>query len=153
MVMPVVNAVFLDTNILIYANLAKSPWHQNAVNALDYLQEAGQEIWISRQVLREYLAAMSRGDSSGPVKMESLLQDVAEFSLSFKIADGNVKTTDVLVKLLQRVSVGAKQIHDANIVATMLATGVHRLLTNNVSDFVRFTPEIEILDLQNFQKT
>lgn len=40
-----------------------------------------------------------------------------------------------------------KPIHDANIVATMLAFGVRRLLTQNVADFRRYEPQIEILPL------
>ena len=37
-----------------------------------------------------------------------------------------------------------KQVHDANIVATMLAHGVGRLLTFNVADFQRFVPPTEL---------
>ena len=37
-----------------------------------------------------------------------------------------------------------KQIHDANIVATMRANGLERLATFNVADFVRFDDEIAI---------
>ncbi|HYU35462.1 MAG TPA: hypothetical protein VEW48_25190 [Thermoanaerobaculia bacterium] len=40
-----------------------------------------------------------------------------------------------------------KQVHDANLVATALASGVTRLVTANCGDFSRFSKEIEILDL------
>ena len=53
-------AVFVDTNILVYANLAHSPFHQLAVANLTTLDEQGTDLWVSRQILREYLAAMSR---------------------------------------------------------------------------------------------
>ena len=40
--------VFVDTNVLIYAKLAKSPMHGTAVDALRNLERAGVELWISR---------------------------------------------------------------------------------------------------------
>ena len=41
---------------------------------------------------------------------------------------------------------GGKQVHDANIVATMLAYGERRLLTFNIRDFRRFAAHIEVVD-------
>ena len=43
------------------------------------------------------------------------------------------------------VAFGGKQVHDANIVATMLAHGERRLLTFNGADFRRFEPMIEVV--------
>ncbi len=40
--------------------------------------------------------------------------------------------------LIYDIPVGGKKIHDANIVATCLAYGIPRLLTQNHSDFQRF---------------
>lgn len=42
-----------------------------------------------------------------------------------------------------------KQIHDANLVATALASGVTRLVTANPGDFSRFSPDVEIVDLSS----
>jgi hypothetical protein len=50
-----------------------------------------------------------------------------------------------LLELCRRYSFGGRQVHDANIVATMLAHGEHRLLTFNGVDFQRFTPLIEVV--------
>jgi predicted nucleic acid-binding protein len=52
--------VFVDTNILIYAQQQLSPYHTSAVAKLHELAAAGHILWTSRQILREYLAAMSR---------------------------------------------------------------------------------------------
>lgn len=41
---------------------------------------------------------------------------------------------------------GGKQVHDANIVATMLAHGERRLLTFNIRDFRRFSAHIELVN-------
>ena len=40
-----------------------------------------------------------------------------------------------------------KQVHDANIVATMQVYGIDQLLTHNVADFARFQPRIAVLPL------
>lgn len=40
-----------------------------------------------------------------------------------------------------------KQVHDANIVATMSMHGIETLVTLNVDDFARFTDRIEICSL------
>ncbi len=40
-----------------------------------------------------------------------------------------------------------KQIHDANIVATMMAHGIRTLLTDNVSDFARWGHVIDVRPL------
>jgi hypothetical protein len=42
------------------------------------------------------------------------------------------------------VPLGRRQVHDANIVASMLAHGETRLLTFNAADFTRFQPRIEL---------
>ena len=51
---------------------------------------------------------------------------------------------DHLIQVLTTHRAVGRQVHDANIVATMLDCGVRRLLTFNVTDFRRFTPLINI---------
>ena len=46
--------LFIDTNILIYANVATAPFHEQALNAIKSAHQAKRELWISRQVLREF---------------------------------------------------------------------------------------------------
>jgi predicted nucleic acid-binding protein len=48
---------------------------------------------------------------------------------------------------MPKQSQGTRKIHDANIVATMLVNDVHELLTHNVSDFKRFSADIEVIPL------
>ena len=42
---------------------------------------------------------------------------------------------------------GGRQVHDANIVATMLVYGILPLLTNTTEDFTRFSSFIRLLPL------
>lgn len=47
---------FLDTNILVYASVDASPFHAVALSAIAALEQQQTPLWISRQIIREYLA-------------------------------------------------------------------------------------------------
>lgn len=137
--------VFLDTNVLVYYTTPRSPHHAAAVEAMAG-ELVGAGAALSRQVLREYLAVMSRTQvHHGPQPPEILVDAVRAFETRFHVLEDCPAVTVELLALMQRVQVGGKQIHDANLVATMLVHGVTTLLTANVQDFQRFTPEIQLL--------
>ena len=142
------NRLFVDTNILVYAAVSQSPFHVEARRAIHARQEAGVELWISRQVLREYLATLSRPQTfSIPQPSEVLIEDVRKLQGCFSIAEDGPAVTSKLLELLKTVPVGGKQIHDANIVATMLAQDIHIILTHNSDDYTRFAAVITVLPL------
>jgi len=60
MVTTAAERVFVDTNVLIHCSLRQSPWHPAAIQALHGCIQAGGELWLSRQVLREYIAVLTR---------------------------------------------------------------------------------------------
>ncbi len=142
------SAVFVDTNILVYASLPASPFYQQAVDRLAVFDNQGFELWISRQILREFLATLTRpGSATTPVSITSLVRDVRYFVSRFRLAEDGMSSTERLLALIQQVAVGGKQIHDANIVATMQAHGITQLLTHNVGDFARYAHLITVLPL------
>jgi predicted nucleic acid-binding protein len=144
----VADPVFVDTNILAYSKLAASGFHGPARAKLNDLAAAGHVLWISRQVLREYLAALSRpGTLTTPVPMPTLLADVRAFQTQFLLAEDGPAVTAHLLNLLGSVPCAGKQVHDANIVATMLSHGIPKLLTHNIADFNRFAGLIAVLPL------
>jgi predicted nucleic acid-binding protein len=101
---------------------------------------------ISRQVLREYLAVVTRQQTWGEaLPFSVVLADTEIFCRRFRVLDEGPAVWDELRKLCSRFVFGGRQVHDANIVATMLAHAERRLLTFNESDFVRFDPVIEIV--------
>jgi predicted nucleic acid-binding protein len=143
-----VDAVFIDTNILIYAHQAHSPFHMAAIAKLHGLASAAHPLWISRQVLREYLAAMSKPAAlTAPVPLTALVADIHSFQAQFDIAEDGPGVTMNLLMLLAAIPCAGKQVHDANIVATMLAHGIPMLLTHNTADFTRFAGSIQVLPL------
>ena len=142
--------MFIDTNILTNARVSEAPNHLIARESLDLALEENEPLRISRQVLREYLAVMTRPQIWDiPLTREEVLQDVNTFLNAFEILEDGPSVTEMLMALCREVAVGGRQIHDANIVATMLAYGERRLLTFNTSDFRRYGERIELIDVES----
>jgi predicted nucleic acid-binding protein len=143
-----VEPLFLDTNVLVYATVPAAPLHTPAAAVLATAQAAGGELWISRQILREYLAVLSRPQTfTPPIAAHQLVNEVQAFQALFLIADETAVVTANLLNLISTVPVSGKQVHDANVVATMQAYGIQRLLTHNTGDFARFGSLITVLPL------
>ena len=107
----------------------------------------GQEaLRISRQILREYLATVTRPQAwSPPVPMDDALEHAARLEAEFDVLEDGPAVTDALAALCREVPVAGKQVHDANIVATMLAHGERRLLTFDARGFQRYEGRIELV--------
>lgn len=101
---------------------------------------------ISRQIVREYLAAVTRPQTwSSPLDMVEALRDVERMSAHFEILEDGPRVMGLLEELCRNVHLAGKQVHDANIAATMLAYGERRLLTLNARDFKRFGDRLELV--------
>lgn len=138
--------IFLDTNILISAVLKESPRYFHARGVLRRLEERDIEVWVSRQVLRELLAVLSRPQAfSSPLQVADVLAVAQEYENQFVVAEDQSLVTQQLYLLLDKIPCGGKQVHDANIVATMLAFGVPQLVTYNIADFKRFDGLISVV--------
>ncbi|MCE2494664.1 MAG: PIN domain-containing protein [Alphaproteobacteria bacterium] len=139
--------MFIDTNVLVYARVLEAPDHRTARARLDWASHQSEPLRISRQVVREYLAVVTR-PQHWPVTIarEAALADAKRMISAFEILEDGPLVTDTLIALCQEFAVAGKQIHDANIVATMLAHGERRILTFNRADFRRFTDRIELVD-------
>lgn len=136
-----------DANILVYSSLPDSPFHVAAVARLDEATAAG-EMWTSRQVLREYLSVMTRPGTADPMPaVVDVVANVAEFLRRFRIAEDGPAVTTELLALLTTISCQGKQVHDANIVATMRAHALTHVLTHNLKDFNRFAGLITVVPL------
>ena len=142
--------LFIDTNILIFANVASAPFHQQAFDVLKRVQQSERPLWISRQVLREFIAARTRPQTfAKPSTPEVVIERVRYLEGQFRVADDVAIVTEQLIKLLGEFKIGGKQVHDANIVATMLAYDIPCLLTHNIQDFKRFEGLIKIKTIES----
>ena len=122
---------FVDTNVLVYAAARSAPFHNRARDALVRLG-ADEPLAVSRQILREYIAVMTRSQTWGkPLTLAEATADAALFVRRFTVIEDGPAAWDHLMELGRRYAFGGRQVHDANVVATMLAHGKRRLLTFN----------------------
>lgn len=138
--------MFIDTNVLVNSRVPGAPDHDVARVSLGRAFRDPEPLRISRQVIREYLAVVTR-PQTWPVAItrEEALDDVSRLIRSFEILEDGPAVTESLVGLCREVLVEGRQIHDANIVATMLAHRERRLLTFNTADFRRYGGHIELV--------
>ena len=139
--------MFVDTNVLVKARIPAAPDHDTARASLERAFGEPEPLRISRQVIREYLSVVTRPQlwTVGISRAEAF-DDVSRLLGSFEILEDGPLVTAALVGLCSEVMVGGRQIHDANIVATMLAHSERRLLTFNSADFRRYGDRIEMVD-------
>ena len=142
--------MFVDTNVLVAARFVNAFGHVAACRCLDRAGNGEEPLNISRQIVREYLATVTRPQTwSEPLAMADALGDAANLVSSFRLLEDGPNVMAMLTALCRAVPVAGKQVHDANIAATMLAHGERRLLTFNAKDFLRYKERIELVDLEN----
>ena len=140
--------MFVDTNVLIGARFVTAPHHGVAVSNLDRIRESPETLCTSRQVLREYLVVVTRPQSwTTPLPMAEAVEDVRRLTMSFAVLEDGPGVMEMLTALCREVPIAGKQVHDANIVATMLTHGERRLLTFNTRDFRRYSDRIELIGM------
>ena len=148
-----VKQIFIDTNVLVYSTDTLSPWKVLAKKAIQKAREQSIELLVSQQVLREYIAVTTRFSVSGSgIPLREIVENVQTFQTEFTILSENPRILKQLIDLVQEIPMAGKQVHDANIVATMLVYGIDYLLTYNIDDFKRFSGKIHILSLEDWVK-
>ena len=140
---------FVDTNVLVYATATSAPFRDRARAALVRLA-ADEQLSVGRQILREYVAVMTRPQTWGrALSLAEAMMDAGVYERRFTVLEDGPPVWDQLMDLSRCYSFGGRpgglQVHDANVVATMLVHGERRLLTFNEADFRRFTPLIEVI--------
>jgi predicted nucleic acid-binding protein len=90
--------------------------------------------------MSEHLVTVSRPQmDAAPLSPDVAVGDLRRFAEIYTILEDGPAIMEQLLQLMVSVSIGGKQVHDANLIATMLAHGVSRLLTFNEADFRRFS--------------
>lgn len=139
---------FIDTNIIVFASDSRSLWHQSSKEAINNLLNEKFRLFISPQILREYISVASRSmEAEKSVPWNKIMKNYEDFQKDFILIGEGQNTVNELGKLLLKIPSSGKQVHDANIVATMLAHGISNLLTHNTSDFSRYSQLIHIISL------
>lgn len=146
----VADRVVLDTDVLLAASDTGRAEYVSARAALDEWPAVGTTLYTSGQILREYLSVATRPANRNGLGLSQTdaVGNVRALQGRLRMLAENEKVTSRLLKLLDNVECTGKQVHDANIVATMLAHGVDTLVTINIDDFTRFEPQLKVVPLR-----
>ena len=151
MTTPAADRAFLDTDVLLAATDEAREDHERALAALDVWPASGLVLYTSGQVLREYLVVATR-----PVERNGLGMAQADAVANARalrerltLLEEGTKVSDRLLHLLEQVECAGEQVHDANIIATVLVHGVDTVVTSNIGDFARFSALVRVVDLHS----
>lgn len=138
--------VVLDTNVLLAATDTGRGEHDQALAALNEWPAQGTTLYTSGQILREYLAVATRPQSANGLGLSRAdsVANARSLAQRMRTLDETDKVRRRLWDIIGTVDCAGKQVHDANVVATMLAAGVETLVTMNVGDFMRFDDLISV---------
>lgn len=129
----------VDTNLLVYSTVTANPWFEDARRWLTALQGQKIALCVTTQILREYLVVLTRGNIFEiNFTVEQAIGELEALLPSLVVLGETPDSAVRLRELMRRYQVRGKQIHDANIVATMLTYDITRLATFNRADFERF---------------
>lgn len=143
-------AYLIDTNVM-WRRFDLADTRQPTIKAaLDTLILRGETLYVTAQNLIESQSLATRpvnGNGLGLTRAEANEKAKEMEALFSFLAD----TSDIYPRrrtLMETVEVNGRQVHDARLVAVILAYGVTHLLTFNMSDFRRF-PQITVVEPQD----
>jgi len=151
MATPAADRAVLDTNVLLAATDEARQEHEQAVSAINDWPASGLVLYTSGQILREYLAVATRpvGQNGLGMAQPDAVANVRALRARLNLLAEDIKVSDRLLELLEAVECAGKQVHDANVVATMLVHGIDTVVTMNVDDFARFGDHVQVAGLRS----
>ena len=99
--------MFIDANVLVNSRVPGAPDHDVARASLEHAFRDPEPLRISRQVIREYLAVVTR-PQTWPVAItrEDALDDVSRLIGNFEILEDGPVVTEFLVALCREIPAG-----------------------------------------------
>ena len=104
-----VDSIFVDTNVLVYANNRESDLCDSSRRRLNELSGSGNPLFISDQVIREYLVIMTRpGFIEKPISNESAIEDAERMKKEFTLIFPDSTSLENLIELLRKYEIKGK---------------------------------------------
>jgi uncharacterized protein len=135
----------LDTNILVYAEIASGPFHAEARRILKSMAEGTRSWAIPWPCIYEYLRIVSHPRTfHPPFPLNDAILDLKQIlnSPSLQLLHETPDHWEILERLLKESGATGNLIHDAHIAALCLEHGVSELFTAD-RDFARF-PSLKV---------
>ena len=142
------SSCILDTNVLVSATASQRELHTVAQDVMQW-PTLGRQIYVSGQILREYLVVATRPFESNGLGLTcaEATANVSLFHSSMHCLEEDERVRRRLVQLVQTHECRGVLIHDANVVATALTHDIPAIVTENERDFLRFADLVEVIPL------
>jgi predicted nucleic acid-binding protein len=136
-----------DTNVLLRFTNANDPQHALVRDAIRALLSEGEPFYYAHQNRREFWNVSTRPVERNGLgyTIEQAQQRLAEVDAVFRRLPDRAESGVIWDRLVAQYGVVGVAVHDAQLVATMLAHGVPEILTLNDADFRRYAAEITVL--------
>jgi predicted nucleic acid-binding protein len=131
-------ALLVDTNVLVRLAVPADPRHLSARRAMETFAEEG--LYVGSQNFIELWNVATRPIESNGLgqTIEAADQLLRSLEEAFSRLPEPAETYDRWRELVVRFNVSGVKVHDARLVALMLANGIDRILTFNTEDFRRY---------------
>jgi predicted nucleic acid-binding protein len=141
-----IDRVFVDTNVLLAATVPARPNHAEATQLVGEAARRGVRLFASGQVLREYLAVCTRPIAANGLALTpaQASENADRFAQRLDVLDEDESIARRLRELVRKHGVRGRQVHDANLVATVTIHGLRDIVTADASDFARFGSEVAV---------
>ncbi len=131
----------IDTNVLIYAEIRSSPWHEEARRLLREFAEGAFPWAIPWPCVYEFLGVVTYPRIyHPPVPLLVAVNDLRRIldSPTLVLLHETSNHPDVMMRVLEEAGVSGNFIHDAQIAALCLEHGISELISGD-RDFARFS--------------
>lgn len=131
----------LDTNILLRSVAPGDHQHQVAIDAIERLSSAGEELVTTAQNFVELWNVVTRPvEANGLGRSPDVAREVVgRLETAFPRIPEPPNVYELWRDLVVRFEVSGVKVHDTRIVAVMLGNEVQNILSFNASDFNRFS--------------
>ncbi len=136
----------LDTNILLRLSQSDPSPHERAVvSAVEGLYRSGTKLFYTLQNAAEFWNVSTRPKENNGVglSIEAVNNQLKRIENTCALLLDTYAVAREWRRLVVRYGVSGRQVHDARLVATMLAHDVPKLLTLNTDDFFRYGDVVE----------
>ncbi len=132
----------VDTNVLVSLVDIKRPQHLAARDALEALHRQGHELATVFQNYVEFWNVATRPASKNGLgfSTSTAAREMSRLELGFALIPDSRDVYPIWRQLVVDYGVSGVQVHDAHLVAGMLAHGLTHILTFNTADFACYAP-------------
>ena len=137
-----------DTNCFVRLTEEQSPHRIIVLAAIRKLRSEGQRLCCTPQVLAEFWNVSTRPASARGglgLTTEQTERKVSIIEKYFELLPDDLSTFLHWRKLVFDLDISGVQVHDAKLVASLIAHRIEHLVTLNIKDFQRF-PNISVID-------